>query len=157
MKIEKQMQQTELQIPKGINSLGIISVFVSVGLFLFGAVGYGQFGIQPVPLDQRLFGAFLMALSLAGLVSSLALISMRSRKQLWYVLISYWVMLLVSFTVWDLSRLDNILRAISEGYFTSSLFFLLGPIIYSAFCIAYFLTRDAKKYFHLNAQINLQS
>ena len=154
------MQQRGLQIPKHINDIGIFSVIVSAGLFVLGAAYWGQLGFGPAPLDTQLLSAFLIALSLAGLLPSLALISIRPRKQLWYALMSFWMLLLVFFTVWNLSRIDSILRSFSEGSgvaFASLVFF--GPIIYSAYCIAHFLTKDTKRYFHLTVEtpLNLQS
>jgi hypothetical protein len=140
------MQQTGLQMPKIIYNVGLITVIISVFFFMYGLLGLGNFGF-PAPLEQRLFGGCLIALSLAGLVSSLVLISVRSRKHLWHALMSYWMLLLILFAVWDLSNIGNILRAISEGRFSSSLFITLGPIIYSLYCMACFLTKDAKKYF----------
>ena len=110
--------QMPLQVPKRIYNVGLITVIVSVGLFLFGLVGWGNYGF-PVPLAQRLFSGCLIALSLSGLVLSLALISVRSRKHLWHALMSYWALLLVLFIVWDFSKLDDILRVFREGNFFS--------------------------------------
>lgn len=148
------MEQNKLPMPKSIYNIGLITVIISLFLFMYGLLGLGNFGF-PAPFEQRLFGGCLVATTLAGLVSSLVLISVRPRKQLWHALMSYWVLLLVLFTVWDISRLDNIITAFNEGH--DILFITIGPIIYSIFCIAFFLTRNVKKYFHLTAEINVQN
>jgi hypothetical protein len=148
-KVERDKLVVPLQIPKPIYNLGVINVIVSVGLLFFGFLGWGNFGF-PAPLDQKLFGGCLIALSLAGLVSSLVLISVNPRKHLWHALMSYWVLLLVLFTAWDISRLDNIIMAFSEGH--DILFITFGPIIYSIFCLAFFLTNGTKKYFSLTEE-----
>jgi hypothetical protein len=148
------MEQTKSPMPKNIYNIGLITVIISSFLFMYGLLGYGNFGF-PTPLDQKLFGGCLIALSLAGFVSSLLLISVHPRKHLWYALMSYWVLLLVLFTAWDLSKINNILDSFSEGH--GSLFVTFGPIVYAIFCIAYFLTRGPKKYFDSTAETNLQS
>ena len=137
-------------VPRNISNLGFLTLFASIGLLFFAAFAYQLTtnGIQsgiPFTLFEKLLFSFWVGFAVAGLALSVPLLAGINSKRLWYALMSYWFSILI-FWLWFIFRdISGTWRGITAGLYSV----ILGPLAYSICCIAYFLTKNPKRYFHL--------
>jgi hypothetical protein len=131
-----------MDIRKGITNVGFLTLFASIGLVAFAAIVYGE--PFQYPIFFKLVISSWVAFAAVGIALSTTLLIGKSSKRLWYASMSYWILLLSFWVGFDLRDPGGTLRAVTYGFYIE----IFGPIVYSACCIGYFLTKGPKQYFH---------
>jgi len=129
-------------IPNGINNVGLFTLIGSVGLLWFTAFVV-ETSINGTLFEKLLYAAWA-SFAFVGIALSLPILIAYSSKRLWYVLMGYWFSFLIFWLWFDLRDVSGTWRGITGG----PGIIYLGPIAYSAICIAYFLTKAPRHYFH---------
>lgn len=154
---------TDLRKPTGVTAVGVFVLLCSIGLgyFIFmiialsgiGSFGYSSAGISAISEGTSLFILSLTVFALSGLLLSIIVLRGLSSKYLWYCLMAYWISLLAYSFVRDFTSLDYYAQSFWLPYLP---IFLLPTYIYPAICIAYFLTKKPRQYFHLIGENTLK-
>ena len=143
---------TDLRKPAGVAIVGVFALLGSMGLSYFSLFGISGLTIGGEGFSSGLlFTVFfwyyfpMSVFALSSLFLSIVILRGVSSKYLWYALMAYWI-LLFSYSLFR--------------DFTANAFGVLGSVlpmwlfsttIYPAVCIAYFLTKKPRQYFHLIA------
>jgi uncharacterized membrane protein len=135
----------------------IVGVLVLLGSFVLGLLsylgfiwsvmgGYPSFGIEPNAWSLFIFSIFF---ALAGLSLSIVVFQNVSSKYLWRALMAYWISLIVIAFIQDStnSLVINYIRVapIFPIWYLPTYVIPIG-------CIAYFLTKKPRQYYHLIAE-----
>jgi len=146
-----------MNIQKSITNVGVINLIFSIGLggfslFVLGLSRQGWlFNGHAFGLYDKVIVASWTGFAAPGFVLSAMLLIGFSSKRLWYALMSFWVLLLVFWLGIDFTAYFGSLSSIFQRISESSSVLIFGPIVYSACCIVYFLTKGPKQYFHFSA------
>jgi hypothetical protein len=143
---------TDLRKPVGVAIVGVFALLGSMGLSYFSLFTVTALSIGNQPFLGLLFSLFVWyylpvgVFALSSLFLSIVILRGVSSKHLWYALMAYWILLLGYSLFRD---------------FTTNAFGALGSVfpiwffsttVYPAVCIAYFLTKKPRQYFHLIAE-----
>jgi hypothetical protein len=137
--------------PVGVTAVGVFALLGSMGLSLFSLYTITALTIGGQPFWGLLFSLFVWyyipvgVFALSSLFFSIVILRGVSSKHLRHALMAYWILLLGYSLFRD---------------FTTNAFGALGSVfpmwffsttVYPAVCIAYFLTKKPRQYFHLIA------
>ncbi len=145
-------------LPTGVSVVSALTMFCSfpLGLFAFATAAFAGSGPlvvlnpPPNPVTTQLMSASLAVLAVASFSCSFLVLRGSSSKFFWYAMNAVWVGLIVYSSTLHFQFWTTYFGAFAEAYSGPVVaIVLLAPFAYSVCCIAYFLTKKTRKYFHL--------
>ena len=144
--------------PAGVDAIGLFTFLFSLGLgFLssmalaLASVGFST-GPSGISEFTSLFILSYWVFALAGLLLSILVLRGLSSKHLWYILMTYWILLLAYSFARDFASFYYYARSF---WLPSFLIYCLPTYVYPAICIPAFLTKKLRHHFHLISENNI--
>jgi hypothetical protein len=146
-------------LPTGVSMVAALTMFCAfpLGLFAFATATFAGLGPMitltppPNPAVTQLMSALLAALAVASFCCAFFVLRGSSSKFLWYALNGVWVALLAYSLTLHYQFWTTYYNVFAQAYSGVVVIMVLAaPIAYSVCCIAYFLTKKPRRYFHTN-------
>jgi hypothetical protein len=146
-------------LPTGVSVVSTLTLFCAfpLGLFAFATATFAGLGpnitLNPLPnaAIMQLMSALLAVMAVASFCCAFFVLRGSSLKFLWYALNGVWVALLVYSLTLHYQFWTTYYNSFAQAYSGAVVVLVLfAPLAYSGCCIAYFLTKKPRRYFHTN-------